>query len=59
MTAWLFIGIGVWAFFVFGLADVLKHFSDNKVKMEDQRTEQKRLDLEIAKVQASIIVTEV
>ena len=46
------IAVGIFFFMVFGLEAVLKSFSDGRVKIEKERTEQRRIDLDIAKVQA-------
>lgn len=46
------IALGFFFFMVFGLDTVLKYFIDGRVKIEEQRTERRRIDLDIAKVQA-------
>jgi hypothetical protein len=52
-SAVVWVAIGIWAFLVFGLPEILKIFSNNKVKVaeanartEEARLEQKKLDYE-------------
>ena len=46
------IAMGIFFFMVFGLESALKYFIDGRVKIAQERTEQRRIDLDIAKVQA-------
>lgn len=51
-ASFLIIAMGIFFFMIFGLDTVLKYFIDGRVKIEEERTERRRIDLDIAKVQA-------
>lgn len=51
-ASFFIIAMGIFFFMIFGLESALKSFSDGRVKIEEERTERRRIDLDIAKVQA-------